>query len=207
MSPPLSRKPRLGGVLLAATLLSGCATVAPSLPPPPPPRYEPPPLAPAPELGAATLVGRMAAPSRRGAVWSCEGQSAVLLRATPATSERMRSLYGSLTAATAPVESVKRRSAAAGASGPGEPPVASATCSDRAGFTLPGIAPGAYFVVARARLQGGGGSTSYALMRRVVLQPGETAVVVLPAVDSLGPRGEPARAGATRRSRPARPPR
>lgn len=188
-------------LLIGGGVLAGCATETPRYPiAPPPPRPAPPPaLPPAPVLGPATVIGRMGPAGRPGASWSCEGQSAVLLPATAATIARMQGLYGSTISAVLPVETVRRHAATIADKTAPEPPSASGACTDSAGFTLSGVRPGGYFVVARARLRDGSATDSYALMRRVNVRAAETVVVTLP-----DPEAAPARAPA-RRATPARP--
>lgn len=190
----------LASTLVLTGLLSACATtpVGPVAPPPPPQAYAPP-LPPAPELGGATLVGRLSPTPRRGANWSCGGESVVVLAASPATAERMQRLYGSTVEATALVDTVKRRATALTGLAPAEPPVTSTACTDPAGFRFSNLPGGEYYVIARARLKAGtaAAGASYALMHRVQLRPAETVVVTLGQAEAA--------AGTLRTARPRKP--
>ena len=149
-------------------LLAGCETTAGPgswTPPPPPPP------------AAATLTGHDGVQAATGARGSCAGYSVAVMADTPAMRQRMVALYGSAERAIARVSVVKARSAKLPA---GEPPEAAAPCDTRGDFSLGGLAPGSYFLIARVSLTPQrAGEREYVIMRHVLLRRGETREVTL----------------------------
>jgi hypothetical protein len=153
------------GLLL---FLAGCETLGGAGPSPPPP---PPPPA------AATLSGHDGVQAATGARASCAGFSVAVMTDTPAMRQRMTALYGSPEWAIAKISAVKARSAKLPG---GAPPEATAPCDGRGGFSVGGLEPGSYFLIARVTLTPPrAGDRDYVIMRHVFLRRGEAREVAL----------------------------
>ena len=185
---------------LGAVGLVGCQDVQPggpastmgpapyNYPPPPPP---PPPPGPmesgfSPQefawslgAGAGSLSGRVSYHAVAGERWTCAAQTIALIPATRYSASRMIVLYGSQDRAVVPAATVKARNAERPGIDYGRF-VRTAACDAHDGFSIAGLPPGPYFLVARARPRGhsGGSNEGVVIMQRVDIAPGPTRIVV-----------------------------
>lgn len=172
------------GAAAAALLVSACA---PTLGPPPPARAPRPPVAGSANFSAAdfawsqrpgsnVIAGRVT--YRQGATrYTCAASAVVLTPETRWSSRRMAALYGSTERAALPADEVRARTPAA-PTGDAGPFVRRTTCDEADQFAFGGLPDGAWYAITVARPVGGSGGT-VALMKRVVVRGGRSAVVAL----------------------------
>ncbi len=137
--------------LLSVLLVAGCETMAPPPPPPPPPSprtqiqiqtpYRAEEFAWSTAIGSARIRGTTI-PSR-----SCAGNAVALTPDTPYSRERIHALYGSIEAASQPVEAVRGRTIA------NDNPdmrrfIKVARCDANGAFGYDNLPAGAFFVIA-----------------------------------------------------------
>lgn len=170
----------------AAGALSACAPMYGPPPPPPPPMGGPGPSGAefrAQDFAWSTIPGRGRVDGvvgyAQGPVrYTCESQGVILTPETPWTRRRMTILYGSAERAALPADVVRARTPSA-PSGDYSAFIKRGRCDAGGRFLFEGLPPGPWFAVLVARPVGGGRGEDVALMRRVVVREGRTAVVTL----------------------------
>ena len=169
--------------------LAACES-APLTPPPLEPRAAPPPPPPPPtpaeEFAWSTARGNnsltiaLAYQPAAGQLWGCAGLAEALMPETSYSRGRMMTLYGSAERSIQPVAQVRARSAANPDTESGRF-VKTATCDALDTFTFPGLADGAYFVIAQVKqTRPPGVGATMVIMQRVEVGGGRAVRMTLP---------------------------
>lgn len=167
----LARPLALASAVVAAAVLSGCAT-GPT-PGPTAPVFEAAAFAWSTVPGDNEISGRVAY-AGGGRSWSCAG-SVGLTPETPWTRQRFQILYGSTQRAAIPAAIVRARSVTE-ASADYQTFVRSTSCDDQGRFSFDNLPAGNWYVIAPAT---DGGAEPVVLMRRVTTRGGQLVDVTL----------------------------
>jgi hypothetical protein len=172
--------------LLSVLLVAGCETMAPVPPPPAPP--PPPPRAQitiqtpyhAEEFAWSTAVGTARLRGTTAPGRSCAGNAVALTPDTAYSRERIRALYGSIEAASIPVEQVRSRIIA------NDSPdmrrfIRVARCDANGVFDYENLPAGGFFAIAEVSDPGG----PRVVMRHVAIRSG--LLLVLPLTATIKP--------------------
>jgi hypothetical protein len=173
-------------LVICALTLASCAEGPEGFGPPPPPQaYEPAPTGPvtfdprdfawSTASGTGSISGTLAY-RRDGARFSCQGGDVLLTPETAWSRRRMIILYGSASAAAAPVSIVRARTPSAG-TGDYARFVRRTTCDEANHFSFHGLPDGAWFVITLGKPVDRA-SEPMAVTRRVETHGGAVSVIL-----------------------------
>lgn len=167
-------RPSVVAAAALAAIVAGCATTQP----PPPPEQARSVAFSAADFAWSQTQGKNAVQGRIAYKdWTCGGGAVGLTPDTPYSRSRVARLYGSTESAVLPVSEVRSRQVSE-AGDDYSTFVRTTRCDDGGAYRFDGLPEGSWFLIGRARPEGGGDGV--ALMKRVTTRGGRVVAASLP---------------------------